>query len=477
MGGYKTNSSSLKKEAILTFVQEHGRRPSPRNPEERKLAWAAGHYSRPSGNCYDPEFSRRLKDLSPTRVKVSASLNKTEILAFCKEHCRRPSRKKPGEKKLADGAKNYTHPSSVSYDPEFTRRLDELVPRIDTVSLNKEAILAFVNEHGRRPLRTRPEEKKLAIVAESYTSPSGGCYDQEFAGLLNELVPRIYTPGLNKEAILAFIKEHGRRPSQFKPDEKVLGQAMSRYARLNSDCYDPEFAMRLNELAPKIDTVSLKKEAILAFVKEHGRRPIRTKPEERFLEQAAGRYTSPNSDSYDPEFTRRLNELVPIHEKKFNPTLKKEAILAFVKEHGRKPSTGRPKEKRLREAANSYTSTSSGSYDAEFARQINELVPRLDTVAINKKKILYFAKTHGRRPSTKKPSEKSLGSAASNYTRPKHRSYDPEFAKKLNELAPKKDPATKKASLNKEASLAFVNEHGRKSRIAKSNGGPSNRQV
>lgn len=454
----KREKSYRKKLEILAFAREHRRRPSRNKPEEKRLGFMAESYTSPSSRSYDPEFVRRLNELAPVLVHDPSS-KKMAILDFVKKHGRRPIQHKPEEKKLGDAARRYTSPTSVSYDPEFTRKLNELAPIIDTAGLNKKAVLDFVKANGRRPSRHKPEEKKLSLDMGTYKRPSNASYDPEFARELNKLAPaRVSDPRSKKAAVLAFVKRHGRRPSKAKAAESKLGTYMYSYCSPTSGSYDPEFTRVLNELAPIIDVTGLNKEAILSFVKEHGRRPNITKPEEKILGRATVKYTSPSNNRYDPDFSRKLNELAPIMDK----SAKKTAVLDFVKVHVRRPDITKPGEKKLGAAIYSYTRPSSYSYDAEFTRVLNELAPVPDKMGDKKAAILDFVKEHGRRPDITKPEEKKLGAAIYSYTRPNSYRYDAEFTRVLNELAPIPDKKGAKKAAKKAAILDFVKEHGRR---------------
>jgi hypothetical protein len=454
----KREKSYRKKLEILAFAREHRRRPRRNKPEEKRLGFMAESYTSPSSRSYDPEFTRRLNELAPVLVHDPSS-KKMAILDFVKKHGRRPIQHKPEEKKLGYAARRYTSPTSVSYDPEFTRRLNELDPIIDTADLNKKAVLAFVKANGRRPSRHKPEESKLSLDMGTYKRPSNASYDPEFARELNKLVPaRVSDPRSKKAAVLAFVKRHGRRPSKAKAAESKLGTYMYSYCSPTSGSYDPEFTRLLNELAPIIDVTGLNKEAILSFVKEHGRRPSQHKPEERKLGGAARHYTSPDSDSYDVEFSIKLNELAPDKASKM-----KAAILSFVNVRGRRPNITKPDEKILGRATVKYTSPSNNRYDPDFSRKLNELIPIIDKKGAKKTAILDFVKEHGRRPDITKPEEKKLGAAIYTYTRPYSDCYDQEFTRVLNELAPIID----KKGAKKTAVLNFVKVHGRRPNLKK----------
>ncbi|MDB4725831.1 DEAD/DEAH box helicase family protein [bacterium] len=116
-------------------------------------------------------------------------------------------------------------------------------------------------------------------------------------------------PDGNKREILEFVKKHGRRPSTAKPEEKKMRGRMENYCNPGKNVHDPEFRAELEALTPKLDS-SKSKQEILEWVKKHGRKPSQYKPEEKKMCGRMKGYCSPSHDTCDPEFKEQLHALL-----------------------------------------------------------------------------------------------------------------------------------------------------------------------
>ena len=337
---------------------------------------------------------------------------------------------------------------ALSINPEY---LDEIYGEVTSPEIKKTLILMWVEFFGKRPNQYSkdPVEKKLGQALANYISKEGGCYDPEFAELINKLSPIIDTAKINKEMILEFVENNnGDRPNRSSKDpvEKKLGQVLVNYTSKGAGSYDPEFAELINKLSPIIDTAKINKEMILEFVeRNNGKRPngYSKDPVEKKLGRVLASYISKSTGSYDPGFAELINKLSPVVD---TVKINKEKILEFVEDNnGKRPnrSSKDPVEKKLAEALNSYTckrSGNNGSYDHEFIKLINQLSPIIDTVKINKEKIIKFIENNeGKRPRkhSRDPEERKLGQALGSYTFKGGNSYNLEFAKLINKLTKK----------------------------------------
>ena len=172
--------------------------------------------------------------------------------------------KDPEERRLSQVMGSYMCPASGSYDPEFSKLINKLSPTINTATINKKKIIGFIKKNdGRKPSQCSkdPIEKKLGQALVRYTSKGGNCYDPEFVELMNKLFPVIDTVKINKEKILVFVEDNkGKRPNQNSKDivEKKLGQVLNRYTSKgngSNKSYDPEFTKEINTLIEKLKVV------------------------------------------------------------------------------------------------------------------------------------------------------------------------------------------------------------------------------
>lgn len=121
--------------------------------------------------------------------------NKHMVLTFLLDHGRRPSRSSsdPEEVRLSRLLDAYIYPDSASYDPAFVDISSLLwVNRQQQKEKNKKAIVAFIKTHGFRPTRHSQieEERRLATALANYIWKGGKSYDEEFANQIEQLCPR-----------------------------------------------------------------------------------------------------------------------------------------------------------------------------------------------------------------------------------------------------------------------------------------------
>ncbi len=117
---------------------------------------------------------------------------KLAIIEFCREHSRRPSRKAKSieERSLANVLNNYCSESGSSYDPEFRKLMNQVLP-FDTVASNKSSILEFCNAYKTKPSQHigSAEEIRLGALMSQYVAPGGKQFDSEFKRKIDKLFP------------------------------------------------------------------------------------------------------------------------------------------------------------------------------------------------------------------------------------------------------------------------------------------------
>ena len=115
--------------------------------------------------------------------------NKAQLIALARSGAARPAKRKH---KLGVALMSYTSPSSYCYDEEFTKLIKQLAPHwfLDTAALNKQELIALARSGTARP---NQKKDKLGSALTTYTSPSHGCYDEEFTKLIKQLAPHWFT--------------------------------------------------------------------------------------------------------------------------------------------------------------------------------------------------------------------------------------------------------------------------------------------
>lgn len=110
-----------KKRQILEMAKNGEDRPTKR---KHPLGMVLSHYTKQSGDCYDPTFREELEALRPDWINPTAS-KKALLLEMAKNGEDRPARRKHP---LGGVLTDYTSQSSHSYDPAFREELEHLAP-------------------------------------------------------------------------------------------------------------------------------------------------------------------------------------------------------------------------------------------------------------------------------------------------------------------------------------------------------------
>ena len=128
------------KHMVLSFLLEHGKRPSrySKDPEEVRLARLLDAYIYPDSSSYDPAFVD-ISSLLWTSPKQQKEKNKAAIIEFIKVHGFRPTRhsKIEEERRLATALANYIWKGGKSYDEEFANQIEQLCPRANRGKVKK----------------------------------------------------------------------------------------------------------------------------------------------------------------------------------------------------------------------------------------------------------------------------------------------------------------------------------------------------
>ena len=171
-------------------------RPASVGKNKHPLGRALRDYTRPSSKSYDPVFTAEIKALRPDWFVDTAALKKAELKAMALRGEPRPSAAK-GKHPLGSALCNYTHLSSKSYDPVFDREIRALRPDwfVDTVMLKKTELKAMALRG-----EPRPNQKKhpLGTMLGMYTNPKSNMYDPVFDQEIRALRPDWFTISDNR---------------------------------------------------------------------------------------------------------------------------------------------------------------------------------------------------------------------------------------------------------------------------------------
>jgi superfamily II DNA or RNA helicase len=236
------DTASENKKDLLEMAKRGEGRPNWRN---HKLGASLSSYTRTTHNCYDPDFTKQIKELAPHWFVDTASEKKKELLEMAKRGEERPNQR---NHKLGKSLDNYIRTTSDCYDPDFTKQIKELAPHwfVDTASEKKKELLEMAKRGEGRP---NWRNHKLGGSLSSYTRTTHDCYDPDFTKQIKELAPHWFvdTASENKKELLEMAKRGEERPNQ---RNHKLGGSLSSYTRTTHNCYDPDFTKQIKELAP-----------------------------------------------------------------------------------------------------------------------------------------------------------------------------------------------------------------------------------
>jgi len=290
-----------KKQYLLELARSGGEKPKPKT----KLAHCLISYMREKSVAYDPEFTKQIKKLRPDWFVDKSDLKKEQLLQMAKSGERRPRRGTPIEACL----RNYTHHSSSSYDPQFTKQIKKLRPDWfvleNPATLKKEEILKLAKSGAARPTGLLGQKLSVYMRKTHYNR----CYDPKFTKQIKKLRPDWFADkaNLKKEQLLQMAKK-GERPNSKTPLYTFLCTRTNK----NFNTYNPKFTKQIKKLRPdwvisQFDKVKEKKQQLLQMAKSGKKKPL----QQVELGRSLYRYICKAANTYDPEFTKQIKKLRP----------------------------------------------------------------------------------------------------------------------------------------------------------------------
>ena len=271
---------------------------------KHKLGIVLSNYINPNSACYDPEFTKQIKELRPDWFADTAKENKIELFNIARNGETRPVQK---IHKLGIVLCHYTNPNSSSYDPEFDKEIRELRP--DWFDVTKEYKIELLKVARNEETRPIAGKHKLGSALCWYTNPKSKSYDPAFDKEIRKLRPDwfVNTAKENKIELLKVARNEETRPIARK---HKLGSALCWYTNPKSESYDPVFDKEIRELRPDwfVDTAKENKIELLKIARNGEPRPIARKHK---LGVVLYHYTNPKSKCYDPVFDKEIRELRP----------------------------------------------------------------------------------------------------------------------------------------------------------------------
>jgi hypothetical protein len=201
--------------------------------------------------------------------------------------------------------------SGSSRDPNFIKEITKAAPQWfvtrSEIAHQKKLKLMELARQG----KPRPNQKThLGRALCNYTCRKCGSYDPNFTKEIQEAAPKWFASTRdvgkqNKRRLLALAKKGKPRPGQ----KTQPGQALCRYTGKTSPSYDPFFDKQIRTKAPLwfVKTSDQKKRQLLEIARKKLPRPnSKTK-----LGHSLCHYTSKTSGAYDPVFDKNIRKLAP----------------------------------------------------------------------------------------------------------------------------------------------------------------------
>jgi hypothetical protein len=117
----KGDSANKKKQPLLEMAKSGEQRPS----QKTKLGQSLSNYIRTTSSSYDPGFTKQIKELAPHWfINQNPNDKKKQLLEIAKKGEERPNWKS----KLGQNLRSYINDNYKCYDPDFTKQIKELAP-------------------------------------------------------------------------------------------------------------------------------------------------------------------------------------------------------------------------------------------------------------------------------------------------------------------------------------------------------------
>lgn len=238
-------SPSAHQKQILLEMARSGQAKPINNPLRKNLRY----YTCKSSGRYDPEFTKRIKELNPDWLVPQMILNKRLLIDMAAKGELKPSHKTH----LGQVFRTYTQKSSKIYDPKFTKKIRGLRPDwLETLNelmnKKKQILIDMATKRGAKPSLKTSMGKFLYIC----TLKSSVYFDPELTNEIKKLAPNWLTPSRpertsqTKRLLLDMASKGEQKPSS----KTSLHKALCRYTRKSYNSYDPVFTKQIKKIAP-----------------------------------------------------------------------------------------------------------------------------------------------------------------------------------------------------------------------------------
>lgn len=368
---YFPDSISNKKqkniECLVNFIKKHKRTPSKYKKEEKRLCSLFFHYYNPTDKTFDANFKKEVDLLLP---KINYEQIKDDIINFIKKNNRKPSRISQNleEKRLCQKMNNLVSKHRRN-DIEFRKQIEMLIPT-ETKQEKIKKLVEWLRLNRRRPKYNNNKEKPFAQYLDTYRD------DIEVNNILKKYINPTLTTSERLEECFCFIQKHKRKPSASSknPKERLLAHRISTYSNANNKLYNLEFKLKLEKMCPKVDIKPINKKNIIKFIKKHKRYPLTssTNITEKSLATSLSTYIGGSHKNFDHQFKKEVTSLIPrgrIERLKYK-------LIQWIKKHKRLPkySKGSIEENRAYNALYRFTRKTSKYFDPSYLKLVEKLL-------------------------------------------------------------------------------------------------------
>lgn len=284
---------------------------------------------------------------------------------------------------------------------------------------NKKKLLEMARNGDPRPNKKRSQ---LGMTLCSYTCTSASSYDAEFDKKIRRLAPHWFTNTADekKKQLLEMARIGEPKPHR---QTSPLADMLRKYTQKNT-CYDAEFDKKIRKLAPHwfINTADENKKKLLEMARNGEPRPNSSTT----LGSSLCSYTNQDNGSYDADFDRSIRKLA-LHWFFNAADENKKKLLEMARKKKDRPHW----KSKLAQRLCQYTNQTK-IYDPKFDKEIRAIAPHWFNTADGKKEQLLEMARKGK---PKSDCRTELKNALNNYTREGSSSYDPQFDKKIKQLA------------------------------------------
>ena len=237
---------SVRNKQILLEMAARGEpKPSNKNPLRKALRY----YTCKSSGRYDPEFTKRIRELRPDWLVSQIVLNKQLLL----EMAARGKPKPPSTTRLGQVFRTYTKKTSAIYDPKFTKRIRELSPdwlaTLDESRNSKKRIMIEMAAKGGPKPSLKTSMGKFLYIC---TLKSSVYFDPELTNEIKKLAAHWLTSSKPERSsqIKRLLLDMAAKGEPKPSGGTSLYKALYRYTRKSDSSYDPEFTRKIKKLAP-----------------------------------------------------------------------------------------------------------------------------------------------------------------------------------------------------------------------------------